>query len=51
VAGDILQAWQIKGVIVDTMAVMTHQSAAIALGVIILIPAEAVIDEQNHASP
>jgi len=48
--GDVLQADQKEGIIVGMVAVVAHQRACAALGMIILARAKAVIDEQHRAA-
>lgn len=49
VTGNVLQTGQIKRIVMDMMTIMAHQRTAITLGVIILAPAETVVDQQHCA--
>ena len=47
--GNVLQAGQIKGIVVCMMTVVAHQRAVVALWMIILAGTKAVINKQQYA--
>src|SRR5882672_2440905 len=49
VAGDVLETREKERVGVRVVAVMAHERALAALGVVVLGPRKAVVDEQGHA--